>query len=55
MWHNLLFSGITERTQGTSGPPADLQAFLYISNANKIIAASFVEHITKVQIMIDLH
>jgi len=39
--------GITERTTGSGAPPVDLQAFLYISNANKIIAASFVEHITK--------
>lgn len=39
--------GITDR----NNPPVtgkELQAFLYISNANKVIAAAFVEHIEKV-------
>ena len=39
--------GITDRSQ-TPVPGKELQAFLYISNANKVIAAAFVEHIEKV-------
>ena len=39
--------GITERNQAPA-TQKDLQAFLYISNANKVIAAAFVEHIEKV-------
>ena len=41
--------GITEHNQ--TAPQKDLQAFLYISNANKVIAAAFVEHIEKVSNM----
>ena len=40
--------GITDRSQ-TPVPGKELQAFLYISNANKVIAAAFVEHIEKVR------
>ena len=39
--------GITDRG-GASATGANLQAFLYISNANKVIASAFVEHIEKV-------
>ena len=38
--------GITDRTPVPAAK--ELQAFLYISNANKVIAAAFVEHIEKV-------
>ncbi|KAL5248044.1 hypothetical protein ACHWQZ_G017272 [Mnemiopsis leidyi] len=38
--------GITDRNQNPV-PGKELQAFLYISNANKVIAAAFVEHIEK--------
>ena len=39
--------GITDRN--TTAPNPNLQSFLYISNANKVIAAAFVEHIEKVR------
>jgi len=38
--------GITDRNQPPV-PGKELQAFLYISNANKVIASAFVEHIEK--------
>merc|ERR1712099_121755 len=37
--------GITDRTPVPAAK--EMQAFLYISNANKVIAAAFVEHIEK--------
>ena len=40
--------GITDRNQPPV-PGKELQAFLYISNANKVIASAFVEHIEKVR------
>ena len=41
--------GITDRNQPPV-PGKELQAFLYISNANKVIASAFVEHIEKVRL-----